>query len=298
VKYHRARETPLLPVNRGVARGDRSPESPYQGRTDKAFGQFYKKMNLNEQKVPKEAILFYNSWNFWRKLMYAVTVVFFEDYFWMQSMIQLVSSLVMTYYIINFWPCARYTDNTAKLVNELTLSALLVNMVYIKSIGNNVDDFSLQDVRPMKTGIFMMCIIGGNLLFHFMNLCTNTINAARTIGKRRRQMVSKCLGPPQLNDPHASSESSSDEDLNLDDPAHPEYPFYPPCIAELTSAVVRVCPPFVDQNYDDIPWSDFYEKYEIHELQLDLAPDFLVLETKPEQPPIKQYSVEMLQEEP
>lgn len=78
---HRAAETALLPVNRGVAKGDTSKEHQWAGPTDRSLGEFYKKMNTNQKKVAKEAILFYNSWNIWRKVMYSATIVFFDDYF-------------------------------------------------------------------------------------------------------------------------------------------------------------------------------------------------------------------------
>jgi len=49
------------------------------------MGELYKKMNLNEKKVAKEAILFYSIWNLWRKLWYTVTIVIFHDNFRLQA---------------------------------------------------------------------------------------------------------------------------------------------------------------------------------------------------------------------
>lgn len=36
-----------VPVNVGVSGGDFSKEHPWSGPTDKNYGEFYKKMNLN-----------------------------------------------------------------------------------------------------------------------------------------------------------------------------------------------------------------------------------------------------------
>ena len=53
----------------------------WAGDVDKDFGEFYKKMTLNEEKTATEVIIFYNFWNMYRKLIYAITIVFFHDLF-------------------------------------------------------------------------------------------------------------------------------------------------------------------------------------------------------------------------
>ena len=54
----------------------------WAGDADQDYGEFYKKMILNEDRMAIEIIIFYNFWNMYRKLIYAITVVFFFDVFW------------------------------------------------------------------------------------------------------------------------------------------------------------------------------------------------------------------------
>jgi len=78
---YRANESNDLPINSGVASKDFTKEDQWRGAVDTDYGEFYKKMNLNQQKVAKEAVLFYNFFNLWRKLMFSITLVFFDVFF-------------------------------------------------------------------------------------------------------------------------------------------------------------------------------------------------------------------------
>ena len=52
----------------------------WAGKFDRQYGEFYKKMTLNEELVAREVVVFLNFWNMYRKLIFAVTLVFFESF--------------------------------------------------------------------------------------------------------------------------------------------------------------------------------------------------------------------------
>ena len=56
-------------------------ENMWAGDFDRDYGEFYKKMSLNEEKFATEVIIFYNFWNMYRKIIYAASVVFFDSSF-------------------------------------------------------------------------------------------------------------------------------------------------------------------------------------------------------------------------
>ena len=186
---HRAVEEQDLPINSGVDANDRTKENMWAGEVDRDYGEFYKKMSLNEEKAATEVIMFYNFWNIWRKLMYAVTIVFFDDMFRLQAYTQIVTSGIMTVYIMNYWPCARYVDNVSKLVNELTFISMLVNCAYLKEMSASVSSFD-PGASPASAGSnagnFMIVLISGNLIFHGLRMIHNSIQAAKTIKARRQ----------------------------------------------------------------------------------------------------------------
>ena len=181
----------------------------WAGDVDRDFGEFYKKMSLNEEKIATEVIMFYNFWNIWRKLIYAVTLVFFHDMFRLQAYTQIITSGVMTAYVINYWPCARYIDNVAKLVNEFTFIAMLVNCAYLKEMSSSVSKFN-PSTSPASAGSaagnLMIVLISGNILFHGARLIHNSVQAAKTIKLRRQAITSKWMGPPCHNDPDYSDD--------------------------------------------------------------------------------------------
>lgn len=129
-----------MPVNEGVSEGDFSKEHPWAGTADKNYGEFYKKMNLNQKKVAREAILFYNFWNMYRKFLFAVCLVFFKN-FRVQAFSQIACSAVMTAYVLNYWPCARYIDNISKIVNEVSFITVLTACTYVKEMGKSVNKY-------------------------------------------------------------------------------------------------------------------------------------------------------------
>ena len=217
----------IVPVNIGVSKGDFSKERPWAGAVDREYGEFYKKMNLNQKKVTKEAILFYNFWNIYRKLIFAISLVFFKN-FRFQAYTQIATSAVMAVYLLSYWPCARYVDNVSKIINELTFMIQLIICAYLKEMSGNVNDYS-QTLAPSAnasvSGGIMIGVMGTNLVFHSARMIHNSIQAVQTIKMRRQQIASKWLGPPTANDPAYSpdatsgSESSSEEEeeYNPDD---------------------------------------------------------------------------------
>lgn len=184
----RAEETKNLPINSGVAPEDFTKEDMWTGDVDQDYGEFYKKMNLNQRKVAKEAILFYNFFNLWRKLMFAITIVFFDEEFRLQVFIQLVACAVMILYIVGYWPCARFVDNVSKIVNEVSFAAILINCVYLKEMRSSVNEFDPSGSpagQAKGVSYAMMGIVLGNMLYHSARLIHNAIQAAKTLKLRR-----------------------------------------------------------------------------------------------------------------
>ena len=81
VPIFRALEEPRLATNWGIQEGTRTKEHMWAGEFDRTYGEFYKKMDLNNKERAKEVVLFYCFWNLYRKLIYAVTLVFFHEHF-------------------------------------------------------------------------------------------------------------------------------------------------------------------------------------------------------------------------
>lgn len=199
-----------VPVNEGVKEDDYSKEHPWAGTADRNYGEFYKKMNLNQKRVPREAALFYNFWSIYKKLVFAICIVFFKN-FRVQAYSQVAASAVMTGYVFNYWPCARFVDNVSKIVNELCFIVMLVSCAYIKEVGQSVTKFDPANKPPAFTAVggFMFVTIVANMTYHGVRLVHNSIQAAKTIRMRRQQIASKWLGPPDVNDPDYSTDSDS-----------------------------------------------------------------------------------------
>ena len=187
---HRADEEKYLPTNTGVEADERTKEDQWSGPLDKDYGEFYKKMSLSGKRVPVEAALFFNMWNIWRKMMFALTAVFFEDAFRLQVGIQMGASTVMMIYVMNYWPCARYIDNVAKMANELTLTLMLLCAIFLKEIQPSVNEMtpSNSSLASISTtvGYIMIGLSGANLGLHCIKLAHNTIQALGTLKKRRQ----------------------------------------------------------------------------------------------------------------
>ena len=171
----------MLPVNRGVKPGTYTKEDSWAGPVDKDYGEFYKKMNLDKKTVNKESVLFYGLFNMYRKLMYATTLVFFDDFFRLQCFTQMACAGIMALYIINYWPCARYIDNVSKIINELTFAAILANAAYIKELRTKVGEFNPSETAmsaQAPIGGVMVGITAANLAFHAFRLIHNSVEAA------------------------------------------------------------------------------------------------------------------------
>ena len=77
----RAEEDPNLPTNKGVHPQEYTKEDQWAGEVDRDYGEFYKKMAMSERRVSKEAVLFGQFFNFWRKTAYALSIVFYHENF-------------------------------------------------------------------------------------------------------------------------------------------------------------------------------------------------------------------------
>lgn len=199
----------------GVDEGDHTKEHMWAGPVDRDYGEFYKKMSLQEKKIATEGIIFYNFWNMYRKLIYAITIVFFNGAFRVQAYTQMVLSGVMLGYVINYWPCARYVDNVSKVINELTFMIMLVNCAYLKEMSNGVSNFD-PGTSPASAGQgagdFMVFVTSASMVYHAARMTHNSVQAAKTIKQRRQAIASKWMGPPTHNDPNYSNDTSSGEE--------------------------------------------------------------------------------------
>ena len=59
----------------------------------------------------------------------------------------------------------------------------------------------------------MEAIFAINVVFHCFRLVHNSIQACMTLKRRRQQLITKWLGPPTVNDPNFSNDSSSEDDV-------------------------------------------------------------------------------------
>ena len=132
----------------------------------------------------------------------------------------IITSGVTTAYVMNYWPCARYADNLSKIGNELMFIAMLVNCIYLKEMANSVSNFSPSSSPAQAgqgAGNFMIFLTAFSLAIHSVKLIQNSVQAARELYRRRQQIASKWLGPPTVNDPNYSDDSTSgseDEEEN------------------------------------------------------------------------------------
>ena len=128
----------------------------------------------------------------------------------------IITSSIMIAYVMNYWPCARYSDNVSKIGNELIFIAMLVNCIYLKEMANSVSNLS-PSVSPAQAGqgagnfmIFLTCL---TMVFHGGKLTQNMVQAGRELHLRRQTISAKLLGPPVINDPRFSNDSSSGSEL-------------------------------------------------------------------------------------
>eukprot|EP00354_Favella_ehrenbergii_P005378 CAMPEP_0170456364 /NCGR_PEP_ID=MMETSP0123-20130129/4025_1 /TAXON_ID=182087 /ORGANISM="Favella ehrenbergii, Strain Fehren 1" /LENGTH=205 /DNA_ID=CAMNT_0010719821 /DNA_START=1868 /DNA_END=2485 /DNA_ORIENTATION=+ len=171
-------------------------------------------MNLNERKVAKEAVLFYSMWSLWRKLVFAITIVFFDDCFRLQVFSQMVCAAVMILYIVGYWPCARYIDNISKIINELSFSAMLICCVYLKEMRTGVNDFSPSgSPQAQAQGVKHRDAVDPRFEFAVPRSApTPQFRAGSQDSEAaQEQIASKWLGPPTHNDPDYSNDESSDD---------------------------------------------------------------------------------------
>jgi len=130
-------------------------------------------MSLDKKKAGVETVLFHGLFSMYRKLMYSITIVFFEDSFELQALTQVACSGVMTMYILNYWPFARYADNVSKIFNELCFVAILMLLAFIKNVQSSSD----TSTPSFPTGGVMIGITVTNMAFHGFRMTQNSIAA-------------------------------------------------------------------------------------------------------------------------
>ena len=178
VPIFRADEEPRLATNWGVDKDARTKENMWAGEFDRTYGELYKKMNLNEKERANEVVLFYCFWNLYKKLIFAISLVFYQDSFGFQCYAQMACSGVMMTYLFNYWPCARYIDNVSKMINELCFVAMLISCSFLKEMSTSIRTLSLVDetsVSLAAVGPIMNIVIIGNVIFHCVRLAHNTV---------------------------------------------------------------------------------------------------------------------------
>lgn len=153
---------------------------------DRDYGELYKKMALSERTCTKEAVLFGTFFNLWRKAAYAISVVFYQDDFRLQAGTQLFASGTMLAYQIGYWPCARYADNASRVFNEIIFSFMLIQSICIKEMGPTVRTFSGGSGFANSIGTLMVATTMVQMGFHTGRLSHNTVQACKTINKRKQ----------------------------------------------------------------------------------------------------------------
>ena len=76
-------------------------------------------------------IVFYASWNCFRKLLFALMAVFFIDYPMTQLASQLFCSGVMLAYLIRYMPFAQFINNFNKILNEMCIILIYAHLTVI-----------------------------------------------------------------------------------------------------------------------------------------------------------------------
>ncbi len=169
-------------------------------------------MDLDEKKNAKEANLFYGMFTIWRKLAFALSLVFFDKNFKLQAGTQLVCSGVMGGYMVKHMPHARYSDNVSKVANEFVFASNIVQASYIKEMGSKVGEFDPKKTNTQaksQIGGSMIAMTTGLLVFHAARTGSNSVRAVGTLKARRQSITAKWLGPPTINDPNYSNDESS-----------------------------------------------------------------------------------------
>ena len=121
-------------------------------------------------------------------------------------------------YLYNYWPCARYVDNVAKVFNELCFVGMLMSCAFMEEMSGSIGNLSLSSDRSASlTSVapMMNIVLFGNVIFHCIRLAHNSVQAAKTIKARRQQIATKWLGPPVSNDAEYPPDTSSGEEEPL-----------------------------------------------------------------------------------
>ena len=147
-------------------------------------------MDLTPSRVAPEAALFYNMFSLWRKMTYAISLVYFENEFGLQCYGQMACCAVMTGYLLTYRPCARYVDNVSKVLNELTFGTMLATSAYVKAVETGAASFNPSSAGEASAissaGTAMVVMTLANMGFHGVRLVHNTVQAAGTLKRRRR----------------------------------------------------------------------------------------------------------------
>ena len=101
----------------------------------------------------------------------------------------IITSSIMTAYLMNYWPCARYSDNVSKIGNEMIFIAMLVNCVYLKEMANSVSNFSPSESPAQASqlaGNIMIFLTIFTMVFHAGKLTQNSAFAGKEVYLRRQ----------------------------------------------------------------------------------------------------------------
>ena len=88
-------------------------------------------MKINPTKSPIEVLLFYSGWNCFRKMLFAVMVVFVQDYPIVQIGSQIAASGVMLAYLIRYLPFSTLQYNVVKILNELFMISVYLHLLMV-----------------------------------------------------------------------------------------------------------------------------------------------------------------------
>ena len=85
-----------------------------------------------------ESIIFYSFWNCLRKQIFAIVLVFFQDYPYFQIVSQIVCSAIMMAYLLRYLPFTRFVYNFSKLANEFTMILIFCHLLLLTEKPMNI----------------------------------------------------------------------------------------------------------------------------------------------------------------
>ena len=85
-------------------------------------------MKVDKSQNSAEILIFYSSWNSFRKIIFAMMLVFFQNFPIIQIGSIVVCSGVMYAYVLKYWPFSKFQFNMNKILNELSIILIMLHL--------------------------------------------------------------------------------------------------------------------------------------------------------------------------